>query len=120
MAHCKKTNHQQYSEAIKNQVVGALQSGMTIGEVAEKYRIPSLTVKYFKKKFGTTGSVENKSRSGRPPRITEEMKAEVIQTAENNQRMPLADLGKNVTPAIGRDSVQEALCDDGIHRCKPL
>lgn len=53
----------------KKVIVDLMQSGLSRRKISEMLKIPKSTVIDICKRFSDTGSLENKPRSGRPPKI---------------------------------------------------
>ena len=68
MSEPKTTRHQVPSHT-KNQFVGAVIAGANVADAAVTFGIKRTTAMKIWRKYEETGSVENKPRSGRPPKL---------------------------------------------------
>lgn len=106
----------QHSSPKKNRLIGALMSGKTITQAAETADIPYGTAKKIIAKYRATGSTSNQPRSGRPSKVDDRVKRDLIRNARNNRRKPFAQLGREVEPQLGATTVRVHLAEEGYHR----
>ncbi|CAK5283824.1 unnamed protein product [Mycena citricolor] len=113
----KLTSRPHHSTEIKNQFIGAMLVESNIKKNATSFGIPYETARKLWKKYQETGSVDNLPRSGRPKKVTDQMKAKIVQTARENRRMPFTNIGNLMNPPVGKTTVAGMLGDAGMHRC---
>lgn len=100
----------------KNRLVGAIQAGKTICQASEMTDIPLGTAKKIWRKFCHTGSTHRRHGSGRPSKVTKNMKRKLIRTVQKNRRMPFDEVGNQIEPHLSATTVRDHLAQEGYHR----
>ena len=106
----------QHSSSKKNRLVEIIQAGKTISEAAKLSGIPYRTVKKVWAKFRKTGSTSNRSRSGRPSKVTDRTRRELIRMARNNRKMLFQKMETLVKPQLSMSTVRDHLAKENYHR----
>jgi transposase len=104
------------SDRDKSKLIGAIQCGVAVPEAARSFGFPRSTAYKIKKRFKETGSVTDKPRSGRPPRLDERGKRHLALLARQNRRKPLADVGNLMQPPVPETTTRRYLQSDGYGR----
>lgn len=76
----------------KKVIVDLMQSGISRRKISELLKIPKSTVIDICKWFSETGSLENKPRSGRPPKIKPRDYRKLERIVKTNRRCSLSDI----------------------------
>lgn len=76
----------------KKVIVDLMQSGLSRRKISEMLKIPKSTVIDICKRFSDTGSLENKPRSGRPPKIKPRDYRKLERIVKTNRRCSLSDI----------------------------
>lgn len=76
----------------KKFIVDLMQSGLSRRKISEMLKIPKSTVIDICKRFSDTGSLENKPRSGRPPKIKPRDYRKLERIVKTNRRCSLSDI----------------------------
>lgn len=67
--HQKKKKTRELATAERNDVIKLFNKGHSYRKISEMLEIPHITMGYIVRKYKTTDSVVNSSRSGRPPKL---------------------------------------------------
>lgn len=112
----KHTTRHQHPSATKDQFIGAVTAGENIVQAARRYSLPDSTARDIIKKFQQTGSTENLPRSGRPQKLTDADKRQLIRTARKERRTPLAEIGNELGFDVSDTTIRHVLSSAGYHR----
>jgi transposase len=112
----KDTTKPQHSSDIKNQFIGAMLVDRKLRKNSDKFHIPYDTAQKIWKKYQEMGSVENRPRSGRPPKMTPKMEHEIQQKPRADRRKPFTTIANKLSPPISDKSVSRVLDKVGLHR----
>lgn len=115
---------QELSNDVKKMIVELFQKGFSRRKIGEVLNIPKSTVIDTVRKFLTSGSVENKPRSGRPALVKERAYRKLERIVKTNRRASLSDITlkfneQNPDPVTKR-CIQHHLHKHGYNRrvCK--
>jgi transposase len=100
-----KTSRREYSEAIKNQLVGYIQANENISQAAKTLGILYSTARDIWAHFKTTSSVQNEHQSGRPRITTEHDNNKLEIDARKARRKPFTVLANEANMQISPDTV---------------
>ena len=115
---------QELSMDVKNVIIELFQNGFSRRKISDVLKIPKSTVIDIVRKFLTSGSVENKARSGRPPLIKEREYRKLERIVKTNRRSSLTDVtikfNEENTAPVAKRSIQHHLHKHGFNRriCK--
>lgn len=87
-----KTKRVQHDTPRKNRLVGQVEAGRSIPEAAKENQIPQSTAYSIVDRYRTTGSTDNKPRSGRPSKVTPTMGRMMEWKARIHRRTPFTNL----------------------------
>lgn len=93
----------------KSLIVDRLSLNHSQASVAAEFRVHPATISRIWKRYQTTGSIENKPRSGRPNKLTETEKHHVIITAKRNRKITWNSLMKVVPTKISRQTLRRTI-----------
>ncbi|TFK60644.1 hypothetical protein BDN72DRAFT_779126, partial [Pluteus cervinus] len=111
-----KTSRRQLDKSTKDQIIGYILHGASVREAAAHFGVPKSTCHDIWTKFTTTGSTDNKPRSGRPKKLDSQAHELLVQLAREKRSLPLRELGKLVTPSICSRTVRKELAEEGLRR----
>ena len=119
------TKRAEYDIETRATAVAYWQKGDSYRKIGAIMGIPHSTVQKFVSKREETGSVQNKTRCGRPPKLKAEdleiLRHNVLEDRES-RTMPLAGITENMndmlTTDVSQRTVRRALKDQGI-QCHP-
>ncbi|KAF1923518.1 uncharacterized protein M421DRAFT_104392 [Didymella exigua CBS 183.55] len=78
----------------RNQIMGLLAGGCTVKEAADAYGRTERCIRDLRKKYTTTGTTEDKPRSGRPPILSLSQKKIIYRKARAAPKIEYSDLAK--------------------------
>ena len=73
-----------YSVEKRRELIGAIKSGATFSDVAQRYGCQKRTVKKTWNRYQTTGSVKDKTRPGRPKILTARTERRMVRKHKSN------------------------------------
>ena len=73
-------------ESKKLEIVELRAQKMTISEMSKKIRRNFGTVRSFLQRYKKRKSIQNRKPTGRPPKITEKTKRQIVRHVKNNRR----------------------------------
>ena len=73
-----------YSVEKRSEMIGAIKSGATFSDVAQRYRCQKRTVIKTWNRYQTTGSVKDMNRPGRPKILKPRTERQVVRKHEDN------------------------------------
>jgi transposase len=79
----------------REQIIGMLCGGYTIAEVANAYGRTNQAICNLRKKYTQTGSVQDKSCSGRPPMLSTQQKKILYRKARSKPKIEYSELCKD-------------------------
>ena len=109
---------------VKNTIIDMINSGFSRRKISDVLKIPKSTVIDVVRKFLTTGSVENKPRSGRPKKIKDREFRKIERIVNCNRRSSLQDItnkyNEGAPVPVAKRTVQDHLYKHGFNRrvCK--
>jgi transposase len=111
-----KTSRRQHSPATKNLFVGAVLGGQDVAQAARHFGLKDSTARSILKKYHETGTTENQTRSGRPPKLTEADKRQIVRTARKERRTPFSKIGNQLGLNVTDTTIRHVLSSAGYHR----
>lgn len=112
----------------KNLIIQEHKKGKSYRAISKFFNKPFATVQYIIKKFKTTGSVENKPRSGRPKKLSRRDVSLILREVDKNPRISAPKLAESIANSTDKTvhpkTIQRALRGQGyasrVPRRKPL
>jgi transposase len=101
---------------MKNRIIGYYLATGNASAAARNENVPPRTAQNLIQRFKQTGSTANKPRPGRPRKLNDYDKRQVIRTARKNRRMPLAELTNQIATKVSVGSIRRVLAAQGYHR----
>ncbi|KAJ7587668.1 hypothetical protein C8J56DRAFT_755644, partial [Mycena floridula] len=101
----------------KNRFIGAIQAHDNVAKACNDYGIPPSTGYDLWNKFLETGTTSNRPRSGRPSKLDEAGKAEVVRKVVQSRRKAFQEIGNEMMPPVGEKIIRNACDEQGYHRC---
>lgn len=86
----------EYSDDIKSAVIAALKNGKSQAQVARDFNLSRQIISVWNRKEQSTGSVSNKQRSGRPPKLTDHVSRIIRRMSIANPRLTAADIKRDL------------------------
>ena len=80
-----KSTMRQLSDEVRNQIIGQLQAGRRIADVARHFNICKRTVMRLRQKYHQAGSTKNLPKTGRPPKTTRQEDRNIVLTHLRNR-----------------------------------
>src|SRR5436190_4286305 len=113
----------EYSDDIKLAVIAALKNGKSQAQVARDFNLSRQIISVWNLKQQSTGSVSNKQRSGRPPKLTDNVSRIIRRMSVANPRLTAADikrdLNQNHSLDISLTTVKQCLCNANLIGRRP-
>lgn len=106
----------QHDSPKKNRLIGAILGGKNIAQSARLVDIPYNTALDIWKKYKNTGSTCNLPCSGRPKKVTDHTKRQIVRAATKERRKPFIEIGNQVEPRVSEATVRNVLGEEGYHR----
>ncbi|KAF5333764.1 hypothetical protein D9758_016585 [Tetrapyrgos nigripes] len=106
----------QHDTPKKNRLVGVIQAGKTIAQAAELIDMPFGTAKGVWARFRKTGSTKNRPCSGRPSKVSDSLRRQVVRLARKDRKMPFREIGNLVEPQLSATTVGDHLAQENYHR----
>lgn len=110
------TSRHELDTPTKNRLVGYYLATGNAAAAARNQNIPPRTAQRVIHHFKQTGSTSNKPRTGRPSKLTDYDKRQIVRTARKNRRMPLTQITNQIAASISVSSVRRVLAEQGYHR----
>jgi transposase len=115
-----RPKHHEFSPVQKAAMVGELSAGKTHRAVAALFNTtPSTTYKIFKR-WKTTQSIENKKRSGRPPKLTMAEKRYIIIMLKKNHKITYDALVGAMGGRVSKSTIRRCLRKDWARKWKAM
>jgi transposase len=100
------------------ELIAMYKNNNPIRKISKKLGIEPKTVRNYVKKFDSTGSVKEKKRSGRPPKLTVKQKVRVALISKRNCKLSApkiaAEMNKTLKTPISAQTVRNVLASKGI------
>ncbi|XP_065654908.1 uncharacterized protein LOC136081514 [Hydra vulgaris] len=90
------------------QVVGLNKSGLSNQEIGRQLEISECSVRTTLKNYNEFGTVEDKSRSGRPKKMSERDENKAIMLARRNPNINIAEIASDLNTALGAHQVSRS------------
>ena len=111
-----KTSRHELDTPTKNHIIGYYLATGNATAAGHNENIPPWTAQHLIQRFKETGSTANKPRTGRPSKLTDYDKRQVIRTARKNRRMPLTELTNHIATKVSVSTIRRVLAAQGYHR----
>ena len=111
----RKSSCTELDTPTKTRIVEAFKDGRKISQIASFFHSKWSTCKDVVQKFFDSGSVHNKSRSGRPPKVTDRAHRHLIRNALKNRQETLESLSRSLPIKITKWMVQWHLACKRLH-----
>ena len=98
----------------RGRIVGAHDAGMSERQIVEMYGFAKTTVHRVIKSFEERGLTKPAPRSGRPPKLSNEDKFQLVQIVENNHHTSLAEITAQMRDII-QDDISERTIQRALH-----
>ncbi|PPR07123.1 hypothetical protein CVT26_012771 [Gymnopilus dilepis] len=100
----------------KNRIIGYWRATGNAAEAGRKENVKPRVAQYVVQHYKERGTTANKPRTGRPSKLTEYDKREIVRVARKNRRMPLAEITNNIATKVSVATVRRVLAARGYHR----
>ena len=111
-----KPSQPQVDTPTKNRIVGYANATGNAAEAGRKENIDPRTAQHIYKRFKETGSTARKRGSGRPTKLNNLDRREIVRNARKNCRMAFGELRNQATADISTTTVRRVLAEEGYHR----
>jgi transposase len=111
-----ETSRHELDTPTKNRIVGYYLATGNAAAAGRNENVPPRTAQNLIQRFKEMGSTANKLRTGRPSKLTEYDKRQIIRTARKNRRMPLTELTNQIATKVSVGSIRRVLAAHGYHR----
>ena len=113
----------EYSDDMKSAVIAALRDGKSQAQVARDFHLSRQIISVWNRKQLSTGSVSNKPRSGRPPKVTDKVFRIIHRLSAANPRLTATDikrdLNENHSIDISLTTVKQCLRNANLFGRRP-
>ena len=107
-------------ESKKLEIVELRAQKMTISEISKKIRRNFGTVRSFLQRYKKRKSIQNRKPTGRPPKITEKTKRQIVRHVKNNRRDTIQQIRNDLRLVdVSREAVNKIVLQSGLKSCKP-
>jgi transposase len=100
----------------KNRIVGYANATGNAAEAGRKENVDPRTAQRLCKRFKETNSTARKRGSGRPTKLNDLDRREIVRKARKNRRITFEELRNQATADISTSTVRRVLADKGYHR----
>ncbi|PPQ87403.1 hypothetical protein CVT26_015507 [Gymnopilus dilepis] len=111
-----KTTRRQLDTPTKNRIIGFWKATGNAAAAARSENVRPRTAQRIIQVYQKTGSTSNKPRPGRPSKLTDRDKREIVRAVRKNRRAPLTDITNQISANVSVSTVQRALAAQGYHR----
>ncbi|PPR03974.1 hypothetical protein CVT26_001081 [Gymnopilus dilepis] len=112
----RKTTRRQLDSPTKNRIVGFWKATGNAAAAARSENVRTRTAQRIIERWQKTGSTSNKPRPGRPSKLTDRDKREIVRAVRKNRRAPLTDITNQISADVSVSTVQRVLAAQGYHR----
>lgn len=113
----------EYSKDLKDAVINALREGKSQAQVAKDFGLSRQIVSTWKKKQLSTGSTDNKQRTGRPTKITLRTKNLILKLSKADPRKTAVDINRELREyhnvQISNSTVKLILRESNLYGRRP-
>ena len=110
------TSQSQVDTPTKNRIIGYANATGNAAEAGRKENVDPRTAQRIYKKFQKTGSTTRKRGSGRPMKLNDRGRREIVRNARKNRRMGLQELRNEATATVSTSTIRRVLAAEGYHR----
>jgi len=114
----KPRSRKRLTPAQKGEIKMGLKLGLSFGKLGKMVGCKDYTVSRLARKLEAGQSLENSASPGRPPKLSDRAKREIVRKSKSNRKLTAVDISKdlvdNFDTQISRQTVSRVLCDAGL------
>ena len=104
-----KTERRELGRSIKDNIIGMSIAGASVRKIADELGLASSTVHFVIKRYKDSGSTENKTRSGRPKKLTERDCRHILRNLKKDRRAILQDITNEIPLNVSSSTIRHML-----------
>ena len=98
---CCKGKTKEISNDLRKVAVKLKSEDKSLGEISETLGLPKSTIKKINEKYQATGSIQNKSRSGRPRKTSQSCNLLIVMQFKSNRRKAASEVANEMLQNLG-------------------